>query len=128
MAKLSMNMRVELAVALIAGVFSLGAAGLSVWSAHRADANARDIAQLQGENAKAIKQMQIDDEQLKAATLHQKEISKFSEPLARSAYDLQSRLYNILKQNFIEVYMTNGDNRERSYVMDGWITPLFGYV
>jgi hypothetical protein len=118
MPKLTMHMRVELAVALIAGVFALAAAGLSVWSVQRTDANARAIAQLQAANAHDIAQLKIDYDKLKTATQHQNEISKFSEPLARSAYDLQSRLYNILKQKLIEVYMVHGDNRERSYVIE----------
>jgi hypothetical protein len=42
---------------------------------------------------------------------------KYKEPLLRAAHELQSRLYNILKQNLLEVYLTNGDSREKKYVV-----------
>jgi hypothetical protein len=41
--------------------------------------------------------------------------------LARSAYDLQSRLYNILKQNLIDVYLVHGDERGKTYVIDNTV-------
>lgn len=95
-------MKVELAVALIAGGVALASAAgtiwSSVWNAKHSDANARAIEELKGANEKAIEQLKIDNERLKAAAERQKEMLNFSEPLARSAYDLQSRLYNILKQ------------------------------
>lgn len=115
-------MKVELAVALIAGGVALASAAgtiwSSVWNAKHSDANARAIEELKGANEKAIEQLKIDNERLKAAAERQKEMSNFSEPLARSAYDLQSRLYNILKQNLIEIYLTRGNDREKSYVIN----------
>jgi hypothetical protein len=44
--------------------------------------------------------------------------ARYHEPLARAAYDLQSRLYNILQQNLLAVYYDGGDERERAYVVD----------
>ena len=107
-------MKVELIVALIAGAVALASAGGTVWSSIRngehSDANER-----------AIEQLKIDSDRLKAADLRRKEISKLSEPLARSAYDLQSRLYNILKQNLIEIYLVHGNDREKSYVTNNTV-------
>jgi hypothetical protein len=104
-------MKVELVVALIAGSVALLSAGgtilSSIWNARASNAN-----------AKAIEQLKIDNDRLKAAAQRQREISNFSEPLARAAYDLQSRLYNILKQGLIDVYLVNGNDRERSYVIN----------
>jgi hypothetical protein len=48
----------------------------------------------------------------------QRQEEKYKEPLLRAAYELQSRLYNILKQNLIGVYLTNGDQRTAAYVVD----------
>jgi len=38
---------------------------------------------------------------------------RFSEPLGRAAYDLQSRFFNIVKSNFLNAYLSNGDQRTR---------------
>jgi hypothetical protein len=100
---------VELTVALIAGAVALASAVGTIWSSIR-------NAEHSNANAKAIEQLKIDNDRLKAAAQRQKEISAFSEPLARSAYDLQSRLYNILMQNLVDVYRVNGNDREKSYV------------
>lgn len=72
--------------------------------------------------------MKIDNERLKAADQRRKETSNFSEPLARSAYDLQSRLYNIIRQNLIEVYLTHGSERERSYVKNNTVFLVGQYL
>jgi hypothetical protein len=49
---------------------------------------------------------------------------KFSEPLGRAAYDLQSRIYNMIARpdaehphrgRFLEVYLRRGDKRTRNY-------------
>jgi hypothetical protein len=97
----------ELTVALIAGAVALASAAGTVWSSIR-------NAERSNANAKAI-------EQLKIAAETQKEISAFSEPLARSAYDLQSRFYNILRQNLVDVYLVNGNDREKSYVVNSTV-------
>src|SRR5271166_6422129 len=105
------SMRVELIVALIAGAVALVSAAGTVWSSIR-------NAGYSAANARAIELLKIDNERLKAADQRRMEISTFSEPLARSAYDLQSRLYNILKQNLVNIYLVHGTNREQSYVVN----------
>jgi hypothetical protein len=100
-------MRIELTVALIAGAVALASAGGTIWSSIR-----------NAEHTRAIEQLKIDNEKSKEAASRQREISDLSEPLARSAYDLQSRLYNILKQGLVEVYFVRGNDREKSYVIN----------
>ncbi len=114
-------MEAELVVALIAGAVALASAGGTVWSSVR-NAEHTDA------NAKAIELLKIDNERLKAAYQKQKEISKFSEPLARSAYDLQSRLYNILKQNLVDAHLVHGDDRGRSYVINNTVFLVGQYL
>jgi hypothetical protein len=70
------------------------------------------------ENARAIEQLRIDNEAAKAAAQKQAAVSKFSEPLARSAYDLQSRLYNILKLGLVDRFLVKGSARDKQYVID----------
>ena len=115
-------MRTELIVALLAGVVALTSAAGTIWSAlrnaARGNENARAIKQLEIDNARAIKQLEIDYDRIKIADQRQKELSGYTEPLARSAYDLQGRLYNILQQNFVGYYLRNGTPREKSYAIN----------
>lgn len=100
-------MKTELSVALIAGAISLLTAGGTLWSSFRANANAA-----------AIEQLKIENEKRSEAEQRERETSRFREPLLRSAYDLQSRLYNISKQYFLQVYLSKGDDREKTYAVE----------
>ena len=94
----------ELLIALISGAVALFAAALAVWGQFR---SARVSAEL--ERIRLTEQKRIESEET---------LSRYREPLARAAYDLQSRLYNILEQNLIAAYFDNGGERERSYVVE----------
>jgi hypothetical protein len=65
--------------------------------------------------------MQIKEKQREQAEQHQKEMSRYSAPLARSAYYLKNRLFNIMYQNLLEVYLVNGSERAQSYVIDSTV-------
>jgi hypothetical protein len=109
--------KIEIVVALIAGVFSLLAAGISFWTSVQNDKNSKDIAELQ-----------IKEKDRETAEQRQKEMSYYSEPLARAAYDLNNRIYNILRQNLIGVYLVNGNEREQSYVVDSTVFDIAQYL
>src|SRR5713226_932481 len=99
-----MRVRTELVVALISAGVALASAGLSVWGQMRSTRLAAEFQRL-----RLAEQRRIESE--KAA-------ARYREPLARAAYDLQSRFYNILEQNLLVAYFDHGDERERSYVVD----------
>ncbi len=99
-------MRIELAVALLAGVISLVAAGFTIWGT------------VEVERFKIAESERIASE---------KEAIKYQEPLIRAAYDLQSRLYNILRQNLLEAYFVNGDERDKQYVIDNTVFLVAQY-
>jgi hypothetical protein len=104
-------MEVAVTTALVAGGVALSTAIGTIWSSVR---NAERTA----ENARAIERLKIENDRQKSAMEEQKRISKFSEPFARAAYDLQSRLYNIVRLSFIQTYLVKGNDRERSYVIN----------
>ncbi len=52
---------------------------------------------------------------------------KFREPLGRAAYDLQSRLYNIIKSNFLNAYLKHGDERTKLYVIKNTLFVIAQY-
>jgi hypothetical protein len=58
-------------------------------------------------------------------------VSRFREPLAQAAFELQGRLFNILRQGLIAVYHNNGTPRERAYVLGStayFIAQYFGWT
>lgn len=97
-------MSIELVIALIAAAVSLASAVFALWGQTR---TTRLEAEL--ESLRLAEQRRFEAEQTAA---------RYREPLARAAYDLQSRLYNILQQNLLAAYFDNGDEYERSYVVD----------
>jgi hypothetical protein len=96
--------KTELLVALISGAVALSSGGLAVWGQSRSQHLSAELEKL-----KLAEQRRVESE---------KSLSHYREPLARAAYDLQSRLYNILEQGLIPAYFDHGDERERSYVVD----------
>jgi hypothetical protein len=106
-------MTAELTIPLISSAVALISAGLALWGSSR---TARLSAELQALNQD--KQRRIDSE---------KALSRYREPLARAAYDLQSRLYNILKKNLISKFFESGSERERSYVVDSTVFLVAQY-
>ena len=54
-------------------------------------------------------------------------LSKYQEPLVSAAYELQSRLYNIVRQRFLEVFHKGGSEADRFYAETStlWILGQF---
>ncbi|MET4388230.1 hypothetical protein ABIB73_003992 [Bradyrhizobium sp. F1.4.3] len=86
-------MKTEIVVAIVAAAASIGAVVIT-----------------------AITSNQV--EELRIESQREKELSGFREPLARAAYDLQSRIQNILRQNMIGAFVAKGDEREKTYVIN----------
>lgn len=95
----------------IAIITSLIAGGVSISTALGAILSSIHNAERTTKNAQEIERLKIENEK-------KRHVSKFSEPFARAAYDLQSRLFNILRMQFIEEFFVNGSVRERSYAVN----------
>ncbi len=78
-----------------------------------------------------IKRMDADLAMQKAEADRRAEIERtarrFREPLGRAAYDLQSRIYNIIKSDFLNAYLKNGDERTRSYAIKNTLFVIAQY-
>ncbi len=98
------SLKTELIVALTSGAIALAAAGIATWGQFKSARLAAELNRLQ-----LMEQTRIESEKV---------VARYREPLARAAYDLQSRIYNILVQGLVSVYLDRGDERERSYVID----------
>ncbi|WP_392339218.1 hypothetical protein [Moritella marina] len=48
-------------------------------------------------------------------------MNSYKAPLIHAAYDLQSRIYNIVKQGLVFVYYTSGDKSQKEYVLNNTV-------
>jgi len=97
----------ELIIALISAAVAIASAILSIWGQMK---SARLAVEL--EDLRAAENRRLERE---------KSVARYREPLGRAAYDLQSRLYNIIQQKFIKVYLDNGSERERTYAINNTV-------
>ncbi len=96
-------MQTAITVALISAAVALSSAAFAFWGQVRLKRLSSDIDGLQ----------ERERERRDAA----KVARKYHEPLARSAYDFQSRLYNLLGKDFAGRYLDRGNERERDYAV-----------
>ncbi len=66
-------------------------------------------------------------EKRRALNESQKALAKYSEPLLGAAYELQARLWNILKQDFLERYHAAGDDAQKAYAVDNTLYVVAQY-
>jgi hypothetical protein len=111
-------MSVELLVALISAATALFAAVLSVViSANAARGTARLQDELERQRQRASKE-----------ELLEQVMSRYREPLLRAAFDLQSRVYNIVEQAFLLRYLQRGSPAEQEYACQNTMFVLAEYL
>jgi hypothetical protein len=106
-------MSTEIVVAIASGVVSLAAAGIALFSN-------RSVARLSSEL----------EERRRLASKHElaEELrARYRDPLLGTAFDLQSRLYNIVAQDFLIRY-AQADNGSRQYAIDNTLHLLAEYL
>jgi len=100
--------------ALIGGAVAWRQAGLSQRQAEMADRLARSQAETERELARLQSELQIEQHRSDALFdrgLHAEDVlATYREPLAAAAFDLQSRIYNILRMDFFDKW-ANGKAR-----------------
>jgi hypothetical protein len=91
----------------------------------------REQAQLAAEQARqlALLQAELDRQAQERDQRSRREelVYRFREPLARAAYDLQSRLWNILEGRFLETFLLNGTEREKQYAVENTVFLVAQY-
>jgi hypothetical protein len=93
-----------LILGMVSSVVAIIAAVIAVWGQLRVK---RVEAQLALQKAKADRRAETEQT-----------ASRFREPLGRAAYELQSRIFNIIKGGFLTTYLEGGDGRTRSYAIN----------
>jgi hypothetical protein len=96
-------METPIIIAIISAIVAAGSAALSIYGQVKVT---RLQDQLQRKRDETLKEEQA-----------QKLLSKFREPLAQAAFELQSKLYNILKLGLLQAYYVSGSENEREYAV-----------
>jgi hypothetical protein len=66
-------------------------------------------------------ELQANRDEKQAQLETRKTISKFRDPLMHASYDLQGRIFNILKKDFLTKYYVNGSPREKAYAVENTV-------
>jgi hypothetical protein len=104
----------ELAVALISAVVSGTCASVALFGQFR-------LARLQAEVADRRERMLRDEEA-------QRFMARYRDPLSRAAFDLQSRIYNLMCLDILDRFHVHGTPRERSYVVQSTLFVFAEYL
>ncbi len=105
-------------MSLVTAVVALLGALLSVvLSSRAATATARLQHELELRRSRASKE-----------ELVQELMARYREPLIRAAFDLQSRIFNIVRQGFLVKYCTDGTEGEREYAVRNTVFVLAEYL
>lgn len=107
-------MGTELTVALIAAAVSVASASIAIIGQLR-------LARLQAETSERR-------EELAKKEAARRVVARFREPLCRAAFDLQSRIYNLVCLDVLDRFHVNGGPREREYVVDSTVYVFAEYL
>lgn len=73
-------------------------------------------------------QMEREHRRLERQETVQEVMSRYREPLLRAAFDLQSRIYNIVQLGFLQTYYARGDETERDYALHNTLFVFAEYL
>jgi hypothetical protein len=118
-------MDTALAVALISGGVALVSAGLTAMTAWRGRRLQQQLdSQRLRLQAELDRRARVETKAEEAATL----MARYRDPLLRAAFDLQSRLYNILEQDFLATYYRHSDAHVQEYARENTLYVLAEYL
>lgn len=98
-------------------VKALNEAELARFKAGTEEKLARLNADLQSQRDERLSQQEAD-----------RVISQFRDPLLHAAYDFQSRLFNILRGAFLDVYYSSGSEAEKEYAIENTVFLVAQYL
>jgi hypothetical protein len=104
----------KILTAVIAAIVAIVSAAITIVGQFRL---ARFKAQLDQEKESQTKQEQA-----------RQVLARYRDPLAHAAYDLQAKLFNILRQRLLLVYFVNGNDSEREYTVQNTIYVIAQYL
>ncbi len=106
-------MNMTLVPSIISAIVAIIAAIIAIWGQSRVR---RLEASLALQKAEADRRAETE-----------RTAQRFSQPLGRAAYDLQSRIFNITKSSFLNAYLENGEERTHSYAIKNTLFLIAQY-
>lgn len=106
-------MNIEVIVTVLSACIAFIASGFTIWGQFR-------LAKLQATLAEK-REEKLKKQEAEAI------FSKYREPLVNTAYELQSRLFNILQLNFLQKFYIKGNEREKQYAVENTIYVIAQY-
>jgi hypothetical protein len=90
------------------------------------------IAALQAETQTSLARLQDELQQKKEGRLKVEKaeeiLAKYREPLVQAAFELQSRLYNIINGDLLQTFYLKGNEIERTYTLENTIFVFAQYL
>ena len=127
-------------VAIIAGTFALVNLAVSAWLKRSSDRRASELEKEIGEERQERQQqyqvqiVRLQDElaqrreQQSRAYVARELMRTYHDPLLRSAVDLQSKLFNILKLHLLDKWYNKGTEAEKEYAIDNTLYVIAEYL
>lgn len=107
-----------LAVAVVAAFASIVVGVLAAFASITAALISAKNAKATAGSVRQIEHDKLAHQDRRDARVKSEQVSRYSEPLARAAYDLQSRIFNILKKSALRSFVSQGDDRQRTYMIE----------
>ncbi|MEU8570460.1 hypothetical protein AB0C51_19285 [Streptomyces pathocidini] len=107
-------MNVEVVVVALSAVVALGSAALTSRATRQQTVLTAELDRQTAERARAVERQDV--------------MGRFRDPLLWAAFDLQSRLFNIVRQGFLHYRRVGGTARERQYALRSTLFVLAEYL
>jgi hypothetical protein len=118
---------VPITTSSVAGLLGLAGVLLGARATRRVQRESHEwTRQLERESHERAREFEAFRRQLDEEGRTRSVVDRYQEPLVRAAYDLQSRMWNLLHGSLVE-FMKHGTQRERDYVRDStvWLAAQY---
>lgn len=108
------NISIEIILAVASAIIALVSTAIGVYGQNRTTKIEHELALRREAESKMAR---VEDL-----------VSRYRDPLLMSAYDLQSRLYNLIQKDFLQLYYQNGSDIDRTYALQNTLYVFAEYL
>jgi len=119
------QMDIKLIAAVISAIVALIGSGFTIIGQMKL---AKLKAQLERERDTRLADFERKQHETYKREEADKILSKYREPLLHATFELQSRIFNIIHQDFLTAFYVKGNERERSYAVENTLYIIAQYL